>query len=435
MICEDEIDEYDEYEGYDDVCEIPLVSSFQEISKKIAAASLAAASDVDSAKDARVDPCDDTTLVRTPWIPGAKTTECGKREASSERARNALDIHTDMLPVRIPIAKDNHCLFNSIAYLCCDGAQGESVARSLRNGIADHITNDPQTYNEVMLGMSRADYCKWIKDELNWGGENEICILCEHFNVEIQVICMGENSSSLTYGETHDTHRVRTGRIFLLYSGQHYDALVGHELDEAGGRITKMFPVGISEMCSLALACGVQEFSNLKYTGNDDIIDLEDNGTSQGGVTGKLSEKEQYRVAVEQAKQQIQTEPQVQSRPRPVTIGGQGLSDKELQEYLQIVRERVSSDLQLTQTAASACEMYVGTEAHSERIKSLKLVQELTEEDLKKVQEKNIVPVLDLDTTAGLGLYLLLTKVCYFVFHQYHHFIPKPLQESSAQIF
>jgi len=339
--------------------------------------------------------------------------EYGQREAS-ERARNALDTHTDMLPVRIPIAKDNHCLFNSIAYLCCDGAQGESVARSLRNGIADHITNDPQTYNEVMLGMSREDYCKWIKDDSNWGGENEICILCEHFNVEIQVICMGENSSSLTYGETNDTHRVRTGRIFLLYSGQHYDALVGHERDQAGGRITKMFPVGISEMCSLAIACGVQEFSNLNYTGNDGIIDLEDDGTSQG---------------------QVQAEPQVQSRPRPVTIGGQGLSDKELQEYLHIVRERVSSDLQFTQTAASAINMYTGAEAHSERIKSLKLVQELTEEELKKVQEKSRVPVLDLDTTAGLGLYLLLTKLCYFVFHQYHHFTPKSLQESSVQIF
>jgi hypothetical protein len=321
-----------------------------------------------------------------------------------------------MLPVRIPIAKDNHCLFNSIAYLCCDGAQGESVARSLRNVIADHITNDPQTYNEVMLGMSRADYCKWIKDDLNWGGENEICILCEHFNVEIQVICMAENSSSLTYGETHDTHRVRTGRIFLLYSGQHYDALVGHERDQAGGRITKMFPVGISEMCSLAIACGVQEFSNLNYSGNDGIIDLQawaaaqrgkatgewnDDGTSQGGVTGKLSEKEQYREAVEQAKQQIQTEPQVQSRPRPVTIGGQGIHDKELQEYLQIARERASSDLQFTQTAA---------EAHSERMKSLNLVAELMEEELKTLKEQNSAPILDLDTTAGLGLYLLFTK-------------------------
>jgi hypothetical protein len=415
MICEDdEVDEYDEYEGYDDVCEIPLVASFQETS----AASFSAASDVDGAKDGMVDPFGHPPLVRTPWIPGAKTTLRAETEASSERARNALDIHTDMLPVRIPIAKDNHCLFNSIAYLCCDGANGESVARSLRNGIADHITSDPQTYNEVMLGMSRADYCKWIKDDLNWGGENEICILCEHFNVEIQVICMGENSSSLTYGETNDTHRVRTGRIFLLYSGQHYDALVGHERDQAGGRITKMFPVGISEMCSLAIACGVQEFSNLHCTGNDGIIDgiidLEDDGTSQGGVTGKLSTKEQYRVAVEQAKQQTQTEPQVQSRPRPVTIGGQGLSDKELQEYLQIVRERVSSDLQFTQTAASAIKMYTGTEAHSERMKSLKLVQELTEEELKKVHNKNNFPFFDLDTTAGLGLYVLLTEVFFF---------------------
>jgi hypothetical protein len=186
-------------------------------------------------------------------------------------------------------------------------------------------------------------------------------LYCEHFNVEIQVICMTENSSNLTYGETHDTHRVHTCRIFLLYRGQHYDTLVGHERDQEGGRITKMFPVGISEMSSLSIVCDVQEFSNLNYSGNDGIIDLQtwtptqrgnaagdwnDDDTSQGGVTGKFSEKEQYRGAVEaQTKQWIQTEPQVQSRPRPATIGRQGIYDKELQEYLQIARERVSSDL------------------------------------------------------------------------------------------
>ncbi len=74
--------------------------------------------------------------------------------------------------------------------------------------------------------------------------------------------------------------------------------------------------------------------------------DWNDVGTNQDGVTGKLSEKEKYRGAVEaQTKKRIQTEPQVQSRPRPATIGRQGIYDKELQEYLQIVRERVSSDL------------------------------------------------------------------------------------------
>ena len=58
---------------------------------------------------------------------------------------------------------------------------------------------------------------------MNWGGENEICFLCEKFNVEIQVVMMGAASSALTYGQGASSRR---GRIYLLYTGQHYDALV-----------------------------------------------------------------------------------------------------------------------------------------------------------------------------------------------------------------
>jgi len=82
----------------------------------------------------------------------------------------------------------------------------------------------------------------------------------QHFNVEIQVIVMGKNATSLTCGDT--SHPARSGRIFLLYSGQHYDALVAHQSDKLGLKTVRMFPVGLSEMSSLALACGMQVFEN-----------------------------------------------------------------------------------------------------------------------------------------------------------------------------
>ena len=101
--------------------------------------------------------------------------------------------------------------------------QGESVARSLRKNIADcilrdRITNIQTQYTDLLLGKPPLEYCEWIKDDANWGGENEILILCEHFNVEITVIMMGDNVTSITYGETRAS--LRSGRIFLLYTGQ-----------------------------------------------------------------------------------------------------------------------------------------------------------------------------------------------------------------------
>jgi hypothetical protein len=64
--------------------------------------------------------------------------------------------------------------------------------------------------------MPKEEYCTWIQNEMNWGGENEICFLCDKFNVEIQVVMMNASSSTLTYGQG----AARRGRIYLLYTGQ-----------------------------------------------------------------------------------------------------------------------------------------------------------------------------------------------------------------------
>ena len=116
--------------------------------------------------------------------------------------------------------QDNNCLFSACGYLC-EGRQG-SICSELRAAVAEHVRSS-QDISEVMLGMPVEQYCSWIKNEMNWGGENEICFLCDKFNVEIQVVMMNASSSALTYGQT--TPRSRN-RIYLLYTGQHYDALV-----------------------------------------------------------------------------------------------------------------------------------------------------------------------------------------------------------------
>ena len=77
--------------------------------------------------------------------------------------------------------QDNNCLFSACGYLC-EGRQG-SICSELRAAVAEHVRSS-QDISEVMLGMPVEQYCSWIKNEMNWGGENEICFLCDKFNVE-----------------------------------------------------------------------------------------------------------------------------------------------------------------------------------------------------------------------------------------------------------
>ena len=55
---------------------------------------------------------------------------------------------------------------------------------------------------------------------------------------------MGASSSSLTYGQAPG----RRGRIYLLYTGQHYDALVGGETPD-------VLPDAEAKVCALGAAC------------------------------------------------------------------------------------------------------------------------------------------------------------------------------------
>ena len=47
-----------------------------------------------------------------------------------------------------------------------------SCTAELRKLIAQCVSTDPQTYNNVFLGRDNSDYCNWILDKENWGGNN-----------------------------------------------------------------------------------------------------------------------------------------------------------------------------------------------------------------------------------------------------------------------
>ena len=123
---------------------------------------------------------------------------------------------------RRSIPGDNNCLFNSVCYLK-EGSYRNDLAFRLRTHCSEVVKSDPDMYCEAVLGMENAKYCTWITNPFNWGGETEINILSQHYKCEIAVVAM-HGGFVMIYGEGNPGY---VGRIYILYTGSHYDALVG----------------------------------------------------------------------------------------------------------------------------------------------------------------------------------------------------------------
>jgi ubiquitin thioesterase OTU1 len=125
------------------------------------------------------------------------------------------------------VAADNNCLFTTCAYLC-EGLTSEfdlrAAARRLRSVCGEAVLADPDPATRaLLLGHDTVlSYDAWIRVESHWGGEPEVLMLAEHFGVEI-VLTSCETLRSSTYAAAGGA----STRIFILYTGQHYDPLVG----------------------------------------------------------------------------------------------------------------------------------------------------------------------------------------------------------------
>lgn len=70
------------------------------------------------------------------------------------------------------------------------------------------------------LGKSNEEYCTWITNPQNWGGEIELLILSHFYKKQIAAFDI-ESNNCFIYGEDVGF----TERIMLVYDGLHYDAL------------------------------------------------------------------------------------------------------------------------------------------------------------------------------------------------------------------
>ncbi|KAK2750898.1 ubiquitin-specific protease otu1 [Onygenales sp. PD_40] len=110
---------------------------------------------------------------------------------------------------------DNSCLFRAV---------GSAVLREmdtmteLRGVIADTIQAQPDIYPAVVLGQPPDNYCQWIKSEDSWGGQIELNILSQYFDMEICSI----DVQSLRVDRYNEG---RPFRCIIVYSGIHYDTI------------------------------------------------------------------------------------------------------------------------------------------------------------------------------------------------------------------
>ena len=145
---------------------------------------------------------------------------------------------------------DNSCLFYALAYLCEGASALPAVEQPLRATCAAAVLADPDPDTRALfLVKSVAEYAEWIKNRFHWGGESEIIVLAEKYGVEIAVLSC-EMMRVLVYGQGPSA----THRVYLLYTGQHYDALVGADsVDTRVADETRCFPIGGSPRAEAAM--------------------------------------------------------------------------------------------------------------------------------------------------------------------------------------
>lgn len=127
----------------------------------------------------------------------------------------------DTIPIIRQIDSDNSCLFNAFSYVYDKNNHNDSSSLVLRNIIAQVISQNPIKYNTSFLGKSNPEYQEFIINPKKWGGAIELSILSDYFSVQICTFDI-QSLKRHCFGESIDYQ----DRVYLLYNGTHYDALV-----------------------------------------------------------------------------------------------------------------------------------------------------------------------------------------------------------------
>ena len=111
---------------------------------------------------------------------------------------------------------DNSCLFRAVASAVLSDVDAVTELRSI---VAQSIQANSEKYTRAILDNKEPDaYCRWIQTEDAWGGQIELDILSQHFDIEICSI----DVQSLRVDRYNEQAQ---NRCFIVYSGIHYDTI------------------------------------------------------------------------------------------------------------------------------------------------------------------------------------------------------------------
>ena len=140
---------------------------------------------------------------------------------------------------------DNSCLFRAIAQAVTPSMDTMNELRSI---VATAIQLQPEKYSKVVLdNKDPDDYCQWIQTDDAWGGQIELDILSQHFNIEICSIDV-QTLRVDRYNEGMPT------RCIVVYSGIHYDTIALSPFDMPPESDIKVFDAADDGLLASAMA-------------------------------------------------------------------------------------------------------------------------------------------------------------------------------------
>lgn len=127
---------------------------------------------------------------------------------------------------------DNSCLFRAIATAIMPDLD---TMNELRSVVAQTIQSNPDVYSKAVLdNKDPDDYCRWIQTEDAWGGQIELNIISNQFDIEIcSIDVQGLRIDRYNEG--------RPKRCIVVYSGIHYDTVALSPFDSPPEFDIKMF--------------------------------------------------------------------------------------------------------------------------------------------------------------------------------------------------
>jgi ubiquitin thioesterase OTU1 len=168
----------------------------------------------------------DPPAAAAPAASGSSTTAARRPTSPPKPKPASLESLAHLQPLKlIPIPNDNSCLFNSIGMLM-EGAHSVDLMNQLRQIVASVILSDTENkYDEAFLGSKKEVYAEHMLKPDVWGGGIELSILAEYYNVEIAALDV-ETCHQYLFGTGDTQASYKSRRIYTVYSGVHYDALV-----------------------------------------------------------------------------------------------------------------------------------------------------------------------------------------------------------------